>query len=163
MSKATWNLCPEKGAPHGRDCYWEDDRTFDRIDGSSQEIIDDVPDGLWTIKVRRDYFHKVQGAVRIRDLVEVQARQYTKIWLALESSAASHNYELGILNVRIIRNFVSCCLPTVFRLASYGYQHIAPTDVSIQLHFIAQYACMAKLLVQPCRRRRCWHARLWQT
>ena len=36
MGQAQWNLCPEKGAPHGRDCYYEEDRSFDRIEGSVQ-------------------------------------------------------------------------------------------------------------------------------
>lgn len=101
MSQAQWNLCPENGAPHGRDCYYEEDRIFDRIEGTIQEVIDDVPDGLWTIKVKRDFFHKVQGAVRVRDLVEEQARQYTKIWIAMEAANASHTYEEGVLTVCI--------------------------------------------------------------
>lgn len=102
MSQAQWNLCPENGAPHGRDCYFEEARTFDRIEGSIQEIIDDVPDGMWTIKIKRDFFHKVKGAVRIRDIVETQARQYTKIWIAMEAANASHTYEEGVLTVRAV-------------------------------------------------------------
>ena len=101
MSQATWNLCPENGAPHGRDCYYEEDRAFDRIEGTVQEIIDDVPDGLWTIKIKRDFFHKVNGAVRIRDIVEEQARQYTKIWVAMEAAKANHEYEQAILTVSL--------------------------------------------------------------
>lgn len=67
-----------------------------------QEIIDDVPDGLWTIKVKRDFFHKVRGAVRVRNLVEEQAREYTKIWVAMEAALASHTYEQGVLTVRVL-------------------------------------------------------------
>jgi hypothetical protein len=99
MSQAQWNLCPENGAPHGRDCYFEEDRSFDRIDGSVQEIIGDVPDGMWTIKVKRDFFSKIKGSVHIRDRVEEQARQYTKIYIAMESAKASHDYENRLLTV----------------------------------------------------------------
>lgn len=109
MSQAQWNLCPENGAPHGRDCYYEEDQAFDRIEGSLSRVIDDVPDGLWTIKVKRDFFHKVKGAVRIRDIVETQARQYTKIWIAMESASASHTYEEGVLNVRDILVVAHLC------------------------------------------------------
>jgi hypothetical protein len=99
MSQTQWNLCPENGAPHGRDCYYEEDRSFDRIEGSIQEVIEDVPDGLWTIKIKRDFFHKVKGAVRIRNLVEQQAREYTKIWIAMEAANASHAFEEAVLMV----------------------------------------------------------------
>ena len=65
-----------------------------------QEVIDDVPDGLWTIKVKRDFFGKVRGAVRVRDLVELQARHYSKIHVALEAAEAHHAYELDVLQAR---------------------------------------------------------------
>jgi hypothetical protein len=99
MSHATWNLCPENGAPHGRDCYWAEDRSFDRIEGSLQEVIEDVPDGLWTVKIKRDFFTKVGGAVRVRNLVEDQARKYSKIYVAMEAAKANHEYENKVLEV----------------------------------------------------------------
>jgi hypothetical protein len=99
MSQATWNLCPENGAPHGRDCYWAEDRPFDRIEGTVEEIIEDVPDGLWTVKVKRDFFAKVQGAVRVRNMVEEQARKYSKIYVAMEAAKANHEYEISVLEV----------------------------------------------------------------
>jgi hypothetical protein len=100
MSQAKWNLCPEHGAPHGSDCYFEDDQAFDRVEGSTQEIIDDVPDGEWTIKIKRDFFGKVGGAVRVRGLVEQQARQFSKIYVAMEAAKANHEYEQGVLQAR---------------------------------------------------------------
>ena len=99
-SQAQWNICPENGAPHGRDCYFSEDRSFDRTEGTVQEIIDDVPDGLWTINIKRDFFFKVKGAVRVRDRVEEQARQYTKIYVALQAADANHVFEEGVLQVR---------------------------------------------------------------
>lgn len=99
MAQAQWNLCPENGAPHGRDCYFEEDQSFDRIEGTTRETVDDVPDGLWTIKIKRDFFEKVSGAVRVRDLVEAQARKYSKIHVALQAAKANHDYEIDVLNV----------------------------------------------------------------
>ena len=70
-----------------------------------QEIIDDVPDGEWTIKIKRDFFAKVSGAVRVRDRVEQQARQYSKIYVAMESAQANHDYESNLLQVRALADF----------------------------------------------------------
>ena len=84
----------------GRDCYWAEEQTFDKASGTIQEIIDDVPDGEWDVRLRGDIFFKVRGAVRIRDRVEQQARQYSKIYVALESALANQNYENSVLTVR---------------------------------------------------------------
>lgn len=114
MSQAKWNLCPERGAPHGRDCYFEEDQSFDRVEGSTQEIVDDVPDGEWTIKIKRDFFRKVGGAVRVREKLEQQARLYSKIHVAMLSAKANHDYEKGVLEVRCIPVCMLCAATALY-------------------------------------------------
>ena len=72
MQDAKWNLCPlevdELIGPrkifHGSDCYYEEDQGFEEQVGHIVREIDDVPDGDWTIVVKKDIFLKVAGAVR---------------------------------------------------------------------------------------------------
>ena len=123
MSQTKWNLCPERGAPHGRDCYFEDDQAFDRVEGSTQEIIDDIPDGEWTIKIKRDFFDKVSGAVRVRGLVEKQARQYSKIYVAVEAAKANHDFEVNVLEVSTICTRVAHVKLTTARMPHKGTLH----------------------------------------
>ena len=70
MQDAKWNLCPlevdELIGPrkifHGSDCYYEEDQGFEEQVGHIVREIDDVPDGDWTIVVKKDIFPKVAGA-----------------------------------------------------------------------------------------------------
>ena len=74
MQDAKWNLCPlevdevigPKKIYHGSDCYYEEDQGFEDQVGHHMVEIDDVPDGQWTIVVKKDIFLKVAGAVRPR-------------------------------------------------------------------------------------------------
>lgn len=71
LLKAAWNLCPQEGAaingppiPHGATCYYDQDNTFQTIQGSLSITVPDVPDGLWQVEVKNDWFNKISGAVR---------------------------------------------------------------------------------------------------
>lgn len=74
MQDARWNLCPmeidELIGPmkifHGSECYYEDDQVFENQVGHQVFEVDDIPDGQWTIVVKKDIFLKVAGAVRPR-------------------------------------------------------------------------------------------------
>ena len=82
MNDAAWNLCPlevdeligPKKIFHGSDCYYEEDQKFEEQVGHVVREIDDVPDGDWTIVVKKDIFLKVAGAVRPRLNVTVEAK-----------------------------------------------------------------------------------------
>lgn len=82
MNDAAWNLCPmevdeligPKKIFHGSDCYYEEDQKFDEQVGHIVREIDDVPDGDWSVVVKKDIFLKVAGAVRPRLNVTVEAK-----------------------------------------------------------------------------------------
>ena len=82
MQDAKWNLCPlevdELIGPrkifHGSDCYYEEDQGFEEQVGHIVREIDDVPDGDWTIVVKKDIFLKVAGAVRPKLNVTKEAK-----------------------------------------------------------------------------------------
>ena len=82
MNDAAWNLCPmevdeligPKKIFHGSDCYYEEDQKFEEQVGHVVREIDDVPDGDWSIVVKKDIFLKVAGAVRPRLNVTVEAK-----------------------------------------------------------------------------------------
>lgn len=63
MDQASWNLCPEK-IQYNSDCYFQDDQTFSSISGSVHMTLPDIPDGTWTLSMKRDLLEKVKGAVR---------------------------------------------------------------------------------------------------
>ena len=81
MRDAKWNLCPmevddligPKKIFHGSDCYFEEDQGFEEQVGHVTLSVDDVPDGEWTIVVKKDIFLKVAGAVRPRLNVTLEA------------------------------------------------------------------------------------------
>jgi len=81
MQDAKWNLCPlevddligPKKIFHGSDCYYEEDQGFEEQVGHNVYEVDDVPDGEWTIVVKKDIFLKVAGAVRPRLNVTLEA------------------------------------------------------------------------------------------
>ena len=67
MNDAAWNLCPmevdeligPKKIFHGSDCYYEEDQKFDEQVGHIVREIDDVPDGDWSVVVKKDIFLKL--------------------------------------------------------------------------------------------------------
>lgn len=65
VTQTTWNMCPADGAiPYeSNKCYWEDFNTFDSRSGRQGFILNDVPDGKWALRTRRDVFDKVRVAV----------------------------------------------------------------------------------------------------
>jgi len=81
MQDAKWNLCPmevdeligPKKIFHGADCYYEEDNGFEDQVGHKVFEIDDIPDGEWSIVVKKDIFLKVAGAVRPRINVTLEA------------------------------------------------------------------------------------------
>lgn len=50
MQQATWNLCPVNTS-FSTDCYYDTDKAFSQLEGELHIVIDDVPDGNWTIQV----------------------------------------------------------------------------------------------------------------
>lgn len=96
MQQASWNLCPRFGAPHGTDCYYPEDQTFDRIEGEVSIEIPDVPDGQWILVVKRDIFNKVSGAVRNREALEEESLIW-KVRMAALAAAEGRNFEINKL------------------------------------------------------------------
>lgn len=77
MTQAAWNLCPQQTA-YSADCYFQDDIKFDAISGAVHTTLADVPDGVWSLQLKRDMMGKVGGAVRVSDRV-VRAALWTKV------------------------------------------------------------------------------------
>jgi hypothetical protein len=77
MSQAAWNLCPQATA-YGAGCYFQDDQTFDAAAGTLHLALPDIPDGTWSLVVKRDLMAKVGGAVRSTHGVE-RAGVWTKV------------------------------------------------------------------------------------
>lgn len=96
MQQASWNLCPSDGAPHGTDCYYTTDQTFDRVEGEFRVEIPDVPDGQWILVIKRDIFNKVAGAVRNREALENDSYTH-KIRIAARAADAGRAFEIGKL------------------------------------------------------------------
>eukprot|EP00798_Chlamydomonas_sp_ICE-L_P027240 gene27240-2494_t len=97
MAQARWNLCPKKTS-YASSCYFNTlgDNTFERPKGSSLTIIEDAPDGEWNLRIVRDGFNKISGAVRsVRELNN--AASYYKIFIAAYSAMAENAYEATLL------------------------------------------------------------------
>ena len=105
MNDAKWNLCPlemdENIGPkkifHGADCYYEEDQGFEDQVGHIIRKIDDVPDGDWTIVVKKDIFLKVAGAVRPRVNVTKEAT-HKRLLLAAHYAQTHRKIELNKYN-----------------------------------------------------------------
>ena len=71
--QSKWNLCPlemdENIGPkkifHGADCYYKEDQGFEDQVGHIIRKIDDVPDGDWSIVVKKDIFLKVAEVLSV--------------------------------------------------------------------------------------------------
>lgn len=98
MSQASWNLCPTLGAPHGSDCYFQEMQKFDTISGDVQITIDDIPDGQWEIRMKRDFFNKVKGAVRRLDGMKEQS-EWDRKYGAFIAAVTEQDYEIKVLEV----------------------------------------------------------------
>lgn len=105
MNDAKWNLCPlemdENIGPkkifHGADCYYEEDQGFEDQVGHIIRKIDDVPDGDWTIVVKKDIFLKVAGAVRPRVNVTKEAT-HKRLLMAAHYAQTYRKIELDKYN-----------------------------------------------------------------
>ena len=110
MNDAKWNLCPmeqdENVGPkkifHGTDCYYEEDKGFEDQVGHIIRKIDDVPDGDWTIVVKKDIFLKVAGAVRPRVNVTKEAT-HKRLLLAAHYAQTRRKIELDMYD-KILAN-----------------------------------------------------------
>jgi hypothetical protein len=61
MSQASWNLCPQD-IQYNTACYDDPDDAFSTISGSLSKPMPDLPDGDWSIVLKRDIFQKVSTA-----------------------------------------------------------------------------------------------------
>ncbi|PNH05688.1 hypothetical protein TSOC_008032 [Tetrabaena socialis] len=95
MQQASWNLCPLDTA-YSTDCYYDTDKTFERLAGVQNLFIDDAPDGQWNLVLRRDIFNKVRGSVRDTKLV-FSSGYYAKIYIAAAAALAEQNFEISLL------------------------------------------------------------------
>lgn len=98
MELAAWNVCPED-APHGNDCLFEKDQTFQALKGTISERIGGVPPGKYQVVIKRDYFNKIRGAVRNSKNLEIYSRSVAKISVALNAAHAGWEYEISQLQV----------------------------------------------------------------
>ena len=98
MRQATWNLCPQNGAPHGKDCYYSEAQGFESLTGEEHRTLEDVPDGMWELRIKRDYFHKIRGAVRVVERLKEQAT-WSRKYGAYLAAIADQDFELGRLEV----------------------------------------------------------------
>ena len=101
---ATWNLCPKEQDEitgiakirHGKDCYYETDQPFPSQSGQVQVLLDDVPDGTWSVQMKKDIFLKVGGAVRERQNVTHEEKRH-RILLAHHYANVARKHEKKIL------------------------------------------------------------------
>jgi len=101
MKDAAWNLCPmevdeligPKKIFHGSDCYYEEDQKFEEQVGHVVREIDDVPDGDWSVVLKKDIFLKVAGAVRPRMNVTLEAKN-KRLLLAAHYGQIRRKYEV---------------------------------------------------------------------
>ena len=84
----------------GSDCYYETDQRFEQQVGHVVREIDDVPDGDWSVVVKKDIFLKVAGAVRPRFNVTVEAKN-KRLLLAAHYGQIRRKYEVTTYQVRI--------------------------------------------------------------
>lgn len=65
MQQTSWNLCPTVGSDikYSAGCYFPQDNRFNSLSGSYSKILDDLPDGEWTLMMRRDIFKKTRGSI----------------------------------------------------------------------------------------------------
>jgi len=95
MRNAKWNLCP-RATQFVSACYYETDQTFSLLSGSLSKVIEDAPDGMWTLNVKNDIFDKVSGAVRSTALVN-NAAYWVKVYIAGASALAEMDMEERLL------------------------------------------------------------------
>ena len=101
---ATWNLCPKEQDEitgiakirHGKDCYYETDQPFPSQTGQVQVLLDDVPDGTWSVQLKKDIFLKVGGAVRERQNVTHEEKRH-RVLLAHHYANVARKHERQIL------------------------------------------------------------------
>lgn len=99
MTQASWNLCPTHGAPHGKDCYFTSAQVFTHLEGEVHVTLNDIPDGEWEVHIKRDYFNKIRGAVRIQNLLKEQA-SWDRKYGAYLAALADQDFEINLLEVR---------------------------------------------------------------
>ena len=116
MQQASWNLCPADGAPHGMDCYFDEAQRFASIKGETHVVLDDVPDGKWEIRIKRDFFDKIRGAVRVVDRLKEQAA-WNRKYGAYLAARSDQDFEIDILEADPTSQ---CPLPTVVRSIAGG-------------------------------------------
>ena len=95
MAQASWNLCPEATA-YAAGCYFAEDRRFEAAAGVVHVTLPDVPDGRWSLVVKRDMMSKVRGAVRDARRV-ARAATWVKVYVAATAVAAEQAQELALL------------------------------------------------------------------
>jgi hypothetical protein len=98
MELAAWNVCPED-APHGNDCLFEKDQTFQTLKGTLSESVGGVPPGKYQVVIKHDYFDKVRGAVRNSKELEVYSRNVAKVSTAMDAAHAGWEQEIRQLQV----------------------------------------------------------------
>lgn len=99
VAQASWNLCPERTA-YDSGCYFAEDRRFEAAAGAAHVTLPDVPDGRWSLVVKRDMMTKVRGAVRDSRLVERGAAM-VKVYVAAAAVWAEQSQELALLNLAL--------------------------------------------------------------
>ncbi|KAI8467677.1 MAG: hypothetical protein J3K34DRAFT_480735 [Monoraphidium minutum] len=117
MSQASWNLCPEN-IQYNSDCYYQEDQAFTTIAGSLHTTLPDIPDGDWSLRVKRDLMGKVRGAVRSTARV-AHAAVLTKVYVAATAVAAEQAQEVALLTqaAAAARTPLLEYLPTMWSLA----------------------------------------------
>ena len=98
LSVAAWNICPVTQSYHGQECFYAEGQTFDSVTGSLTLEIPALPDAEWQLKVERDYFHKVSGAVRNKGVLK-KVGEDRKIVIAWLAATRGHEYELELIQV----------------------------------------------------------------
>jgi hypothetical protein len=58
MQQASWNLCPQD-IQYNADCYDDPDNKFASSSGSLTKYMPDLPDGDWSLMLKKDIFQKV--------------------------------------------------------------------------------------------------------
>jgi len=95
MLQASWNLCP-LDTDFSPNCYYESDQAFGRLTGEKHVLLDDIPDGEYSLKIKSDLFNKVYGAVRNLTAVAEAAVLY-KTFIAYAAAKVERDFENTVL------------------------------------------------------------------
>jgi hypothetical protein len=70
MKQASWNLCPQ-AIQYSTACYTDPDVGFNSLSGASSTPMPDLPDGDWSVVLKKDIFQKASATACVSGACEL--------------------------------------------------------------------------------------------